>query len=558
MTAWVPAPIRPLPDLLVSQIAAGEVVERPASVVKELVENALDAMASSIWVTLEEGGRQLICVRDDGVGIPRDELALALGRHCTSKLQSLEQLLDVRTLGFRGEALPSIASVARVRLASCVRGATDAYQVSLEGADGRPKPEPTAHPAGTTVEVRELFFNVPARRRFLKSPRTELEHIDGYLRRLALSRPRVGFHLSHAGRRVFSVAGLGVGESPEARLGALMGPGFVRAALPVVAQSGDLSLLGWVAQPELFASTHSALQIWVVNDRVVRDPALAHAVRVALDERIPAGRYPVYSLALTVDPGSVDVNVHPTKLEVRHRDPRRVHDFVLSSVREAMGVTSGVRAPSPTAARRERSQPTAMPQSSQDWRRLAEPAARFQAQPLTAGWMSPSGTAWLVEHSDGLWVLDLARHYAERMVAAYAEGVAESLPLLIPVDYPAPDLSPERAQTLRELPPPGLVLQLEADRLRLLEAPACLRGLDPMHLLRQLLEAVALPSPNDRGAWGKLLAAWLIQHWPPARLAELLRLEPPSDQPEPDRLYCGVQLWTRVPLGAPRATTEGA
>jgi len=334
-------PIRQLPDLLVNQIAAGEVIERPASVVKELVENALDANATTIEIELEAGGAKLIRVRDDGDGIEAEELPLALARHATSKIAALEDLDRIATLGFRGEALPSIASVSRLTLTSRRRGAPHAHAITAE--DGRlGASKPAAHPEGTTVAVHDLFFNVPARRKFLRAERTELSHIEEHVRALALARPGIVFRLSHGGRAVFALAGDG---RDATRIDALLGDEFGAQSLAIEAAGAGLALRGRVGLPT--ASRGQAdRQYFFVNGRAVRDRLVAHAVRQAYADVLFHGRHAAFVLQLTIDPSAVDVNAHPAKHEVRFRDSRLVHDFIFRTLHEALAQTrAGASAP---------------------------------------------------------------------------------------------------------------------------------------------------------------------------------------------------------------------
>ncbi|RMD77891.1 MAG: DNA mismatch repair endonuclease MutL, partial [Gammaproteobacteria bacterium] len=328
------ARIRILPPQLANQIAAGEVVERPASVLKELVENSLDAGARSVLVEAEEGGARLLRVRDDGRGIAREDLALALHRHATSKIRSLADLEGVRSLGFRGEALPSIASVSRLSLTSRPPGEAMGWRVLAEG--GPPgEPVPAAHPPGTTVEVRELFFNTPARRKFLRAPRTELGHLDETLRRIALCRFEVGFRLVHQGRELRRLPPAASEAGREARVAALLGGAFVERALALEEERSGLRLWGWIGLPTA-ARSQPDQQYLYVNGRVVRDRLLGHAVRQAYQDVLYQGRHPAYVLFLELPPEEVDVNVHPTKQEVRFRQGRLVHDFVASAVGRAL------------------------------------------------------------------------------------------------------------------------------------------------------------------------------------------------------------------------------
>jgi DNA mismatch repair protein MutL len=326
--------IRQLPDGLVNQIAAGEVIERPASVVKELIENALDAGASRVQVALEDGGVRLIRVTDDGSGIVRDDMPLAVSRHHTSKIAALEDLERVITLGFRGEALASIGSVSELRLTSA---AADGGAWTVQYVQGVPRGgvEPAAHPPGTTVEVRNLFARVPARRKFLRSRRTELLHVQDLVKRIVLSRFDVGFRLSLGGRRALDLPPATQGIERMGRLAQVCGRRFVDAALALDVAVGDLAARGWLANPD-FARSQADTQYLCLNGRVIRDRYLARAIRAAYGDRLLPDRYPGYVIYLEIDPRRVDVNVHPTKAEVRFRDPRMIHDFLYSAVRAAL------------------------------------------------------------------------------------------------------------------------------------------------------------------------------------------------------------------------------
>ncbi|MFI8717034.1 DNA mismatch repair endonuclease MutL [Stenotrophomonas sp. NPDC077464] len=327
--------IRQLPDILINQIAAGEVVERPASVVKELVENALDAGATRVDIDLEEGGVRLIRIRDDGGGIAPEELPLAVSRHATSKIASLDDLEAVATLGFRGEALPSIASVSRFTLASRRRSDEHGSALQIEGGK-LGEVTPRAHAPGTTVEVRELFYNVPARRKFLRAERTELGHIEEWLRSLALARPDVELRVSHNGKpsRRYKPGDL----YSDARLGETLGEDFAHQAMRVDHSGAGLRLHGWIAQPH-YSRASTDQQYLYVNGRSVRDRSVAHAVKMAYGDVLFHGRQPAYVLFLELDPTRVDVNVHPAKHEVRFRDSRLIHDFVYRTLKEALAET---------------------------------------------------------------------------------------------------------------------------------------------------------------------------------------------------------------------------
>jgi len=327
--------IQLLSPRLANQIAAGEVVERPASVVKELVENALDAGASRVDVEIEQGGAKLIRVRDDGSGIEEADLPLALSRHATSKILTLDDLEAVASLGFRGEALASISSVSRLTLTSRTELQEAAARVEVEGRDMDARISPAAHPVGTTVEVRDLFFNTPARRKFLRTEKTEFNHVEECVRRQALSRFDTGFTLRHNQRVVQSLRPAETDLDKERRIGSLCGQQFIDNAVVIDAEATGLRLWGWVALPT-FSRSQADLQYFFVNGRVIRDKLVAHAVRQAYRDVLYNNRHPAFVLYLEVDPATVDVNVHPTKHEVRFRDGRLVHDFIFRTLHRAL------------------------------------------------------------------------------------------------------------------------------------------------------------------------------------------------------------------------------
>ncbi|WP_268801029.1 DNA mismatch repair endonuclease MutL [Pseudomonas huanghezhanensis] len=321
---------------LANQIAAGEVVERPASVIKELLENSLDSGARRIDIDVEQAGIKLLRVRDDGGGISSDDLPLALARHATSKIRDLEDLERVMSLGFRGEALASISSVARLTLTSRTRDADQAWQVETEGRDMASRVQPAAHPVGTSVEVRDLFFNTPARRKFLKAEKTEFDHLQEVIKRMALARFDVAFHLRHNGKTILSLHEARDDVARARRVSAICGAGFLEQALPIEIDRNGLKLWGWVGLPT-FSRSQADLQYFFVNGRAVRDKLVAHAVRQAYRDVLFNGRHPTFVLFFEVDPAVVDVNVHPTKHEVRFRDGRMVHDFLYGTLHRALG-----------------------------------------------------------------------------------------------------------------------------------------------------------------------------------------------------------------------------
>ncbi len=523
-------PIRVLPSALVDQIAAGEVVERPASVVKELVENALDAGAHRIEVEVERGGVKTIRVRDDGAGIARDELPLALRRHATSKVATLEELERVATLGFRGEALPSIASVSRLTLIS--RTAEQDHAWKLEGGDTAPVP--AAHPQGTTVEVRDLFYNVPARRKFLKTEKTEFRHIERLLRRLALAHFEVGFRLVHNGREVMHLRPAENRAEREGRLAALLGDAFVDGSLHLVHEAAGLTLSGWVGLPACSRSQPD-MQYFYVNGRAVRDKLVTHAVRQAYEDVLYHGRHPAYVLYLELDPRQVDVNVHPAKHEVRFRDARLVHDFLFRTLQEVLG-RPAVEAPAPSLA----STPSAVPptparsavplevsrsqapldlgvaeraaayEAAFQWQAASEApsgsgrAEDGQTPPLGYALAQLHGVYILAENERGLVLVDMhAAHERityERLKTALAREEVRSQPLLIPVSVA---VSPAEAELAEAHRPFMTRLGLDVDRLDeatlvVRALPALLEGADAERLLRDLLSDLAEHGRSDR------------------------------------------------------------
>lgn len=325
-------PIQVLPPQLANQIAAGEVVERPASVVKELVENSLDAGATRIDIDIERGGAKLIRIRDNGCGIKQEELALALARHATSKIASLDDLEAIISLGFRGEALASISSVSRLTLTSRTAEQNEAWQAYAEGRDQDVTVKPAAHPVGTTLEVLDLFYNTPARRKFMRTEKTEFNHIDEVVRRIALARFDVSITLNHNGKMIRQYRAVPEGAQRERRLGAICGTPFLEQALAIEWQHGDLTLRGWVAEPTATTSTLAEIQYCYVNGRMMRDRLINHAIRQACEDKLGVDQQPAFVLYLEIDPHQVDVNVHPAKHEVRFHQSRLVHDFIYQGV----------------------------------------------------------------------------------------------------------------------------------------------------------------------------------------------------------------------------------
>ncbi len=482
-------PIRPLPEQLINQIAAGEVIERPASVVKELLENSIDAGADRIEIEIAAGGRELIRVTDNGSGIPPAELPLALARHASSKLASLAELERIASLGFRGEALASIAAVSRLALISRTREEDSAWRLELEGGAGPEQPVPAAHPAGTTVEVRDLFFNTPVRRRFLRSERTELHHLVEAVRRVALGRDGLRVRLHQGGRRLLEISA----GSQQERLFRVFGARFREGAVRVEAGTAGMHLSGWLGRPELSRS-QSDRQYLLLNGRWIRDQGLFHAVRQAYGDSLPEGRHPLWFLQLEIDPLQVDVNVHPAKSEVRFREPRQVHDFVLGALLRAMGgVSASIAVPAAGAAR---PRPVPRPVGTREvpaagYRPVSPPGNRLPAAPALRP-LARIGDCLLARHGDELWLVDAARAESEvlkrRLRERLEQGPLRSQPLLLPVrralgsgEMPAGYLS-----SLRRL---GLEMRQEGEDLLLTHVPALLAGTDPQRLLDALVPA---------------------------------------------------------------------
>lgn len=413
-------PIRPLPEVLINQIAAGEVVERPASVVKELVENALDAGAGKVEIELEEGGIRLIRIRDDGSGIASDQLPLAVSRHATSKIASLDDLEQVGTLGFRGEALPSIASVSRFALTSRTAEAEHGTRLEIDGGKiAEPVPHP--HPRGTTVEVRDLFYNVPARRRFLRAERTELGHIEEWLRSLAMARPDVELVLRHNGKTGKHYRP--VAESGDAlrRVAEALGADFPQQCLHVSHAAAGLQLSGWVGLPTA-ARSRSDQQYFYVNGRAVRDRTVAHAVRQAYADVLFHGRHPGFVLFLQIDPRRVDVNVHPAKHEVRFRDGRLIHEFLYRTLHEALASTRAGAMPVAVT-------PAIAPSTGMDTGTAG--ASRWPASPQQGGLglATPSLAAYAALYGEAKAVRESDPGYAHAGLPLPAVNDAASAPL---------------------------------------------------------------------------------------------------------------------------------
>ncbi|WP_313952825.1 DNA mismatch repair endonuclease MutL [Accumulibacter sp.] len=514
-----------LPDLLISQIAAGEVVDRPASVLKELLENALDAGSSSIQIQLEEGGVKLIRVGDDGCGIAGDELALALTRHATSKISSLDDLERVGTLGFRGEALASVAGVARVTLTSRRQGdhASEAHAWRL-GAEPGAAPEPAALAAGTVVEMRDLYYNTPARRKFLKSDATEFAHCAEAVKRIALAHPDVAFTLSHNGRVSLHLKR----SDARGRAGAVLGDDFLAEARPLDVRAGPLRVSGFCALPAYSRARNDA-QYCYVNGRFVRDRLLIHALREAYQDQLHGSRFPAYCVFLEIDPATVDVNVHPQKTEVRFRDTRAVHQFVFHAVQRLLsiplastadghgqavgadpsdgkGLATAFTTRAPYQGSLHVSEPgatrayldfvsTARAADGVQSGALPNPSATEAAVPALGYALAQlHGVYILAQNSHGLVVVDMhaahERILYEKLKAAFADRQMATQALLIPAVFGAEAVdiaaAEEHAEALQQL---GFDLApLGPRQLAVRRVPALLQAADPATLARALLD----------------------------------------------------------------------
>ena len=443
------ARIELLSPRLANQIAAGEVVERPASVIKELLENSLDSGARRIDVEVEQGGVKLLRVRDDGRGIAADDLPLALARHATSKIRDLEDLERVMSLGFRGEALASISSVARLTLTSRTRDAEQAWQVETEGRDMSPRVQPAAHPAGTSVEVRDLFFNTPARRKFLKTEKTEFDHLQEVIRRLALARFDVAFHLRHNGKSILSLHEALDDTARARRVAAICGPGFLEQALPIEIERNGLHLWGWVGLPT-FSRSQADLQYFFVNGRAVRDKLVAHAVRQAYRDVLFNGRHPTFVLFLEVDPTGVDVNVHPTKHEVRFRDGRMVHDFLYGTLHRALADVRPEDQLAAPAATSEIIRPSGIEAGEFGPQGEMRLAANLLEQPVAEPGMRPAGAGG---GSGGGYQYQYTPRPAQPVPAAEAQSVYREF--FSPLNESAPAALPD---SQGDIPPLGYAL----------------------------------------------------------------------------------------------------
>jgi DNA mismatch repair protein MutL len=509
-------PIRVLPSHLVDQIAAGEVVERPASIIKELVENSLDAGATRIEIEVERGGTSLIRIRDNGCGIAQGELGLALTRHATSKIASLDDLAAVTSLGFRGEALPSIAAVARLKLSSRQSGAAQAWEITADnGQIGEPRPAALAE--GTVIEVRDLFFNVPARRRFLRSESTESMHVLRMVERLALSRFDVGLRYVSNGREQLRVSPAPDAPSQRERLASVLGEDFAAGCMEVDIPAASLRLSGWISQPT-YSRAQPDLTHWFVNDRAVRDRLLLNAVKLGYRDVLFGGRHPAYVLSLVIDPREVDVNAHPAKQELRFRDVRSVHDFIQRGLERRLAATRpGVqasavdtRAPLMPGHGIAFEFPAHSNQALDTWAVRDAIASTVEAvsahdavddHPLGTAIAQLHGIYILAQDAHGLVLVDMhaghERVLYEKMKADHARRHADAQQLLDPVVVPLPAPIVDRmVEDAEEWSRCGFdIQQLAPDRIAVRSVPALLGREDVVALVRAAAIAVA----NDEG-----------------------------------------------------------
>jgi len=541
-----------LSQRLANQIAAGEVVERPASVVKELLENSIDAGADRIEIDVEQGGSKLIRIRDNGAGILKEDLPLALSRHATSKIVSLEDLENIISLGFRGEALASICSVSRLELTSRASMAKEetAWRVAAEGQEMQAVINPAAHPQGTTVEVRDLFFNTPARRKFLRTEKTEFDRLDEVVKRIALSRFEVAFTLRHNQRVIHHLHTAATTQEQQRRVALVCGPAFIENAIHADIEAAGLRLWGWVSLPT-FSRSQADLQYFYVNGRIIRDKLVSHAVKQAYQDVLFHGRHPAFVLYLELDPALVDVNVHPTKHEVRFRDGRLVHDFLFRSLYKALAgvrpqdrLAHGGEVNSTGAIADPASHKYAIPDnagvasgefSGQGRIGLGVPSAQSYGGGGSAFWSPPAqqavagqmaaldqlhqgddlpplgfaiaqlhGIYILAQNSQGLIVVDMhAAHERityERMKQAVQDEGIRSQPLLVPlsiaVSQSEADCAEQQAEALQEL---GLGLErMSAESIVVRQVPVILARADIEQLVRDVLSDVREHGSSER------------------------------------------------------------
>jgi len=537
--------IQQMPNQLINQIAAGEVVERPASVVKELLENSIDAASSKIDIDIEQGGTKLIRIRDNGTGIHKDDLALALSRHATSKIRNLDDLEHIQSLGFRGEALPSIASISRMSITSR-QGDNEGFKV--QGQDEQSAQlSPAAHSEGTTIEVRDLFFNVPARRKFLRTEKTEFNHLEDVVKRIALSHFNIGITLNHNQRVIKQWRAADNRDEMEQRIAEVCGKAFIEQSQFMEFEAAGLKMYGWIALPS-FSRSQADMQFFFVNGRIIRDKLVTHAVRQAYQDVLYHGRHPAYVLYLELDPALVDVNAHPTKHEVRFRESRMVHDFLFRGIHKALadvrpadvsgslgdpnlvpasyaaqGVFSQSTKPSVHSmsgvqnygsAPRQSSMALQVEEQIQAYANLSRGLPAHGAQPVVQGDadVPPLGFAVAQLHgvfilsqtAKGMVVVDMhAAHERityERLKQAMEQGTLASQPLLVPIGM---NLSEKEASLAEEQAELFSDLGFELDRtspesIRIRQIPVILARADAESLVRDVLSDLLSYGSSER------------------------------------------------------------
>lgn len=549
--------IRRLDDRLINQIAAGEVIERPASLLKELLENSLDAGTGFIDIDIERGGMKRIEVSDNGFGIEKDELELALSRHATSKIKRFDDLYQINSLGFRGEALPSIAAVSKLRIASKTAGADAAFEIQCHGGQILAEPAPCAREEGTTIEVTDLFYNTPARRKFLRTDTTEYRHIDQNIRKLALSRFEVGFRLAHNGKNMLNCPSALNDTDKNDRISIICGEEFAQNSLNFSAKHADIQLEGWLGLPT-FSRSQRDLQYFYVNGRAVKEPMLAHAVKRAYADVMYSGRHPAFVLYMSISPEVVDVNVHPAKTEVRFKDTRQIHDFIYRTLHKVIAdLRPGDNIP-PARARLGGFAPdsatnasnTITPQTSQAYTSLAnyraqdsqsaaQGAFRFNAEEQLKGYKAlhpdestalegaatemyapgqdvseipPLGFALaqlkgvyiLSESAEGLVLVDMhAAHERigyEKLKQVFAGEPVKQQPLLVPIRVQLPEQSVRAAvENIEIFEHVGLVVEaLGETELVVRQIPVVLNKVDVPTLIKDVLSDIAELGMSDR------------------------------------------------------------
>ena len=460
-----------LPSLVANQIAAGEVVERPASVIKELLENSLDARADNIEIDIEQGGIALMRVRDNGFGIRRDQLLLALNRHSTSKIKSLDDLDHLNSLGFRGEALASIASISRLSLSSRFYNDEVAHCIRLDGQEKPSSPEPIAHPIGTTIEIRDLFYNTPGRRKFLRTEKTEFGHLHETIKRLALSCFDVSFKLTHNHKTLMAVKVAQNEEEQLQRVAALCGSEFIQHVLKIDEKSDEIQLSGWITQPT-FSRSQPDMQYFFVNGRIVRDKLINHAIREAYEDLLYSSRYPSYVLYLEIDPSEIDVNVHPNKSEVRFSQKQKVHHFLVQKLQDRLAQTSPGKIEAPVSYPNipqyhiKTEQPTTIRETAETYQALQVPLVLEESDissnykiktmpPLGYALAQLHGVYILAENAEGLVLVDMhaadERITYEEMKSAWQANNPSTQILLVPITVSVSEREADIAEQQIEL-----------------------------------------------------------------------------------------------------------